>query len=93
MSRAVPFPGGPRRREGSVGPIPMVDDGLSENLFRLCERVDGGGGPGGGGGNGMLDSHVTGLGEWLLERDEVAVRPIAPVDAALLAAGGCTYPC
>lgn len=39
----------------------------------------------------MVDSLVTGLGEWLFERDDAPLRPMAPVDAALLAAGGCTY--
>ena len=89
VSRVVPLPGGPRCRNGSVGP--NVDEGLSVNLFRLCERAEAGGGPGGGGGIGIVDSHVTGLGEWLFERDDAPLMPIAPVDAALLAAGGCTY--
>ena len=88
VSRAVPVPGGIRCRKGSTGA--NVDEGLSVNLFRLWERADAGGGPGGGGGKGMLDSHVTGLGEWLFERDEAPLKPMAPVEAALRAAGGCT---
>ena len=89
VSRLVPVPGGRLDRSGSVGANP--EDELSIGRFRLCERADVGGGPGGGGGRlGMFGSQVTGLGEWLVERVDPPARPIPPVDAALLAAGGCT---
>ena len=88
VSRLVPLPGGRLDRRGSVGAIP--DDGLSEALFKLIDREDAGGGPGGGGGKGMLGSQVVGLGEWLAEREDPPRSPIAPVEAALRAAGART---
>ena len=86
VSRLHPVPGKRLDRTGSVGPSP--EDELPIGRFRLCDRADWGGGPGGGGGRGKSDSQVTGLGEWLVERDDPPARPIPPVDAALLAAGG-----
>ena len=86
VSRLDPVPGRRLDRTGSVGPRP--EDELTIGLFRLCDRADEGGGPGGGGGKGESGCQVTGLAAWLAERDEPPARPIPPVDAALLAAGG-----
>lgn len=88
VPRLVPVPGRRLDRNGSVGA--STEDGLSIGRLRLCERAEAGGGPGGGGGRDIFGSQVTGLGEWLVERDDPPARPIPPVDAALLAAGGCT---
>ena len=88
VPRLVPVAGRRLDRKGSVGASP--EDGLSVGRLRLCERAEAGGGPGGGGGRDMFGSQVTGLGEWLVERDDPPARPMPPVDAALLAAGGCT---
>lgn len=62
------------------------------NLFKLCDRLAVGGGPGGGGGICELCiCHVTGLDGIPFAR-EPAASPMAPVDAALRAAGGDTGP-
>lgn len=65
-------------------------DGLSVCRVKLCDRADAGGGPGGGGGSGIPCSQVTGLGEWLADREAPPIIPIAPVEAALRAAGART---
>ena len=87
VSRLLPVTGRRLERSESVDATP--EEGLPTGRFKLCDRADAGGGPGGGGGRGMLGSQVTGLGEWLAEREEAPARPIPPVDAALRAAGGC----
>ena len=49
-----------------------------------------GGGPGGGGGNGIPMTCLLGLTELLADlEDDARPNPIAPVEAALRAAGGC----
>ena len=88
VSRVVPLPGGRLARSGRGGVALLT--GLSDGLSRLCERAAAGGGPGGGGGSGIPVSQVTGLGEWLAEREELSERPSAPVEAALRAAGART---
>ena len=88
VSRVVPFPGGRLARSGRVGVDLLI--GLSDGLSKLCERAAAGGGPGGGGGSGIPGSHITGLGEWLAKREELAERPNALVEAALRAVGART---
>lgn len=54
----------------------------------LCEREVLGGGPGGGGGSGMPGAHTTaGDSVPVFRLEEGPAAPIAPVDAALRAAG------
>lgn len=60
----------------------------SRGRFTLCERAPAGGGPGGGGGRGM--PNTTGGCGLKAERDADALKPIAPVEAALRDAGGRT---
>ena len=88
VSRVVPLPGGRLARSGRVGVGLLI--GLSDRLSKLCERAGAGGRPGGGGGSGIPGSHVTGLREWLAEREELAERPNALVEAALRAVGART---
>ena len=70
----------PASRKGKVPP---------EGLQRLRLRAPiGGGGPGGGGGSCSPYSAPAGLLELFADRDRGVPEPIAPVEAALRAAGG-----
>ena len=78
---------------GGTGPNDDIGPGLrvggdntrSAVRVMLCDLDCGGGGPGGGGGSGIPGSHLDD--DEPCERDDDGVL-IAPVDAALLEAGG-----